>query len=260
MRSMRHAAVLAIAFVCVAAGHAQSSLQPTEPPAVTADTQNWYSTGEPIAFGGAVYFPSGPISHFLRNEMVQAGSFDGVPIYTRTTVERGSLIYVPLAGGVMRPYERRRSGALAGTSGSTAPSFPVVLPTDTARQAAEPPVVRTPGDMLAAPVGLVGANRPAATAPEPVGTAGTVLTTVPPSGPSRMQTVRRPVGLNDVFVQFERTRWFAAGPAVEIAADRFDRIGEYHGFPVYRQRGSAGTIYVALTADAPALLSPYAKR
>ena len=47
--------------------------------------------------------------------MVRSGTYGNVPIYVRTTQEPGSIIYVPLAGGLMRPYERPRSGDLAGT-------------------------------------------------------------------------------------------------------------------------------------------------
>src|SRR5215210_5664131 len=98
------------------------------PPTVTAENEAWYLSGGAVSFGGGVYYPAGAVIHFVRNEMVRTGFLGNTPVYARTTQEPGSIIYVPLAGGLMRPYERRRSGELAGTSGSSAPSFVVVLP------------------------------------------------------------------------------------------------------------------------------------
>ncbi len=104
--------VLTLALSHPAAG--QVTLQSTPQPAVTAENESWYSSGGPVTFGGSIYYPAGAVTHFLRNEMVRTGTIGSVPIYARTTQEAGSVIYVPLAGGVMKPYERRRSGDLAG--------------------------------------------------------------------------------------------------------------------------------------------------
>src|SRR4051812_12870816 len=84
---------------------AQISLQPTPPPAVTADGESWYQNGGPISLGGNLYYPAGATIHFLRNEMVRAGTYGNVPVYVRTTQEPGSIVFVPLPGGLMRPYE-----------------------------------------------------------------------------------------------------------------------------------------------------------
>ena len=78
--------------------------------------------------------------------------------------------------------------------------------------------------------------------------------------PTRIQTVQRPVGLNRVYLYFDNARWFAAGPTVEFSDDRFTRIGEHHGFPVYAERGGADAIYIALVPGAPGLVSPYKRR
>jgi hypothetical protein len=242
---------------------AQISMQPAEPPAITAENRDWYLSGDPIAYGGGVFHPSGPIIHFSRGEMVPNGYFEDVPIYIRTTEEPRSKIYVPLAGGVMRPYERRRSGELAGTVGSSAPGFPVSLPQQNAQPPSSTGFVRVPMDIGRA-VGTSGfANAIAsgsARPPEPIGTGGALSIAPSPPVPTRIQTVQRPVGLNSVYLEFDKARWFAAGPTVEFSNDRFTRIGEHRGFPVYAERGRADVIYIALVPGTPGLVSPYKRR
>jgi hypothetical protein len=78
--------------------------------------------------------------------------------------------------------------------------------------------------------------------------------------PTRIETVQRPVGLNGVFLQFENTRWFAAGPAVEFSAGRFTLAGEHRGFPVYRDAARPDLIFVAHVAGTPELVIPYKSR
>jgi hypothetical protein len=251
-----------------AAANAQISMQPQLAPTVTAENRDWYLNGEPIAFGGGVYFPSGPIIHFSANEMVETGMFEGVPIYIRTTVERGSMVFVPLAGGVMRPYERRRTGDLAGTSGSSAPNFVVQPPQPYGQTSANPEFVYAPSDLsnpqAVGTTGYLSGMAPSqgpAVVPIPFGTMGAAVPLVmAPSGPTRIQTVQRPVGLNGVYVQYQNARWFLAGPAVELTTDRFTKAGEYRGFQVYTERDHPELIYVALIAGSPGLISPYKVR
>jgi hypothetical protein len=237
---------------------AQITLQPTPPPTVTAENESWYLSGAPITWNGNLYYPAGPITHFVRNEMVRAGTYGNVPIYIQTTREPGSIIYVPLAGGLVRPYERRRAGDLAGTVGSTAPSFVVTLPAEETASG----VLRAPAPPTGVPVGTTGfiptepEPEPPAPAPVPVGTAGP--TTAPVH--TRIQTVKPPVGLNAVFIDFQGRRWFSAGPAVEFSADRFTQIGEYRGFPVYVRQGQPDVIYIPLLRGAPGLVAPYKLR
>lgn len=259
------ALTLTILCTCVAGLAAQASMQPTPPPATTAENQDWYLSGSPIAYGGNVYYPSGAVIHFLRNEMVMTGMFEAVPIYVRTTQEPGSVIYVPLPGGLMRPYERRRTGDLAGTVGSSAPGFPVALrPVEPA-----PGTVQAPRDVLEDhPVAtsgfIMGGSTTAATAsaaaPVSMGGTAAILPPAPavPAGP--LETARRPSGINSVFLQYDNARWFAAGPAVEFSPQRFTRVGEYRGFPVYADAGRTDTIYVSLLEGAPGLLTPYTTR
>src|SRR4051812_4462586 len=104
---------------------AQVQSRPTDAPIVTADREPWYINGDPVQFAGNVYFRAGAALFFDGNRMVRTGSFNGVPLYADTTVEPFSLVYVPIGRNLMQPYERPRSGDLAGTVGSRVPSFPV---------------------------------------------------------------------------------------------------------------------------------------
>jgi hypothetical protein len=259
------ALALTILCSCAAGLAAQASMQPTPRPATTAENEDWYVSGAPIAYGGNVYYQAGAVIHFLRNEMVMTGMFEAVPIYVRTTQEPGSVIYVPLQGGLMRPYERRRTGDLAGTVGSSAPGFPVAL------RPVEPRAgtVQAPRDLLDdEPVGTSGfvmSGSTAATAAvisEPVGTGGAAAMLPPaPAAPlAPLETARRPAGINGLYLEYGNARWFANGRAVEFNPRRFTRIGEYRGFPVYATDGEADTIYVSLLDGAPGLLTPYTTR
>ena len=257
--------LLAVAALLLTLGssvRAQISLQPTPPPTATAENESWYLSGEPVALGGNLYYPAGAVTHFSRNEMVRTGTYGNTPIYVRTTQEPGSIIYVPLAGGLVRPYERRRSGDLAGTVGSTAPSFRVTLP---AEEAPSSTVPSAPAPPTGVPVPLGTAYVPAPAPPEPaamsapVGTTGTQLMQAAPAR-TRIQTVQRPVGLNTVFVQFQGGRYFSAGPAVEYSPTRFSQIGEDRGFPVYQENGKPGVIYLSLLPGTPGLIAPYKAR
>jgi hypothetical protein len=256
-----HTGRVAVLILTAALGstvRAQISLQPTPPPAVTAENESWYQSGTSISYNGNLYYQAGAITHFVRNEMVRTGTYGNVPIYIRTTQEPGSIIYVPLAGGLVRPYERRRSGDLAGTVGSTAPSFVVSLPAEESSIG----LLQAPSPPTGVPVGTTGfiptepAPEPPAALPEPVGTTGPMLS----PARTRIQTVQRPVGLNSVFIDFQGTRWFSAGPAVEFSADRFTPIGEHRGFPVYQQKDQPGVIYLALLPGSPGLVGPYKSR
>ena len=63
-----------------------------------------------------------------------------------------------------------------------------------------------------------------------------VLIVAPASRP--LESARRPKGINNVWIDYERQRWFSAGPAVELDGN-FTPIGQYRGFTIYA-RGSDG--------------------
>jgi hypothetical protein len=89
-----------------------------------------------------------------------------------------------------------------------------------------------------------------------VGTAGGEATA--PLGP--LVTAKRPQGLNGVFVEFDDRRYFSDGPTVELNVDSFTRVGDYHGFPVYRRGAEQNTIYIPPLAASSSVLSRYSTR
>jgi hypothetical protein len=230
-------------------------------PLVTAENEPWYLAGEPITYSGSLYYPAGPQVFFDAQEMVRTGDYRGIPLYARTTIEPFSKVFVPLAGRLMQPYERRRSGELAGTVGSTAPSFPIATAgEDVSRdvyagipQAAAPPMQVDPV------TGTVEDVRSAAMPSEamvPAPTAGT-LEIDRVRGP--LTTAQKPEGLNAVFIEFRDRRWFSSGPALELDEARFVRIGDYRGFPVYTEKDREdSTIYVTVGRHMSNLVAPYA--
>jgi len=257
MRSSRFAAVAFLLVVSTPPGAvAQVFSQPTPPPLVTAESERWYLNGDPITYEGNIYYPAGAQIHFNANEMVRSGSFNGVPLYIRTTIEPYSIVYVPLRGGLMQPYERRRAGDLAGTVGSTTPTLstaplPEAAPTMMVRQAAGAPTrVGNPNDAF--PAGTSGTTSAASPA-QPVGTSGREAAV-----PSHTRIGPKPRGLNALFVEFRDRRWYAAGKAIPYDRGRMIQIGEHHGFPVYVDRATPeGPIYIPAAAGGT-MLMPYA--
>src|SRR5687768_14303934 len=85
------------------AAAAQVTMRPTPAPVVTAENEEWYLSGEPITFSGSVYFPAGSQVFFNGSEMVRTGEYRGIPLYTKTTIEPFSKVFVPLDGRLMQP-------------------------------------------------------------------------------------------------------------------------------------------------------------
>ena len=263
-RSLSFMATVMLIAAGTVTGAGQIATFPTPSPPVSAEQTEWYLGGEAIAFGGIVHYPSGPIRHFNRDEMVQTGLFDGIPLYIRTTGEPRSVIYVPLSGGLVRPYEQRRAGDLAGTTGSMPPRFPVVLPAEDRERIAAGPL-RAPAPPTGLPVSAVGtAAPPAADAlgraderPEPAGTRG--APDAPAATPRHVRIGPAPAGVNGVFIEYRDRRWFVAGAAVE-RTPALRQVGEYAGFPVLADPGRPDLIYLPVAADTPGLVTPYAQR
>jgi hypothetical protein len=174
----------------------------------------------------------------------------------------------------MREYERRRDRELAGTTRSRAPAFPVESPSDQALR-----------ERYVGPLGMSGTTEPSASAyaagttgtmqrsPEPsaVGTSGAIepRRPVPAVGtagaPDRgrprrslLESIPRPSGANGVWLEFDGARWYSAGAAASFTPDRFEPVGVYHGFPVYRDKnGNQDQIWVSVVQDGP--IAPYVK-
>jgi hypothetical protein len=243
---------------------AQATWQPSSPPAVTANNESWFTAGTPIIWSGDYYYPVGARRYFNPYQMVRSGSYRGIPLYTDTTIEPYSMVFVPLEGGVMQPYERRREGALAGTVGSTAPSLPTTIAvehaavpgaTDNLIQAPAPPMFArayelTPLDETAVPVATAGAS-------EAVLPPSASLGSLRYRPGARVETAAKPSGINGSWIEFEGRMWVNAGRALDFVDGVFSEAGTYKGFPVYRMHGDDTTLYVPVT---PGKLAPYSKR
>jgi len=226
----------------------QVIIQQTPSPTVTAENTSWYLDGQPISYAGNLYYPAGPQVFFNPNEMVRSGFFEGIPLYTRTTIEPYSIVYVPLAGGRMQPYERPRTGELTGTAGSTPTLLPTprstVPPAGLAPQAAIAPASTTTSIDVQLPRPMV--TPPMATAavppapPQAVGTSGATV----PRRPTHVSIGGKPQGANAMFIEFEGRRWYPAGPARTIDLSGRVRVGAYFDFDVFAVRGQSGEIYV----------------
>lgn len=246
MRGCRLGFVLTVALLVPSLGNAQVFQFRTPPPDVSAAAASWQINGESILVAGLTYYPTRGFRLFDGQVMAQTGMFEGVPVYSDTTIEPYSELYVPLGNGRMRVYERRRERELAGTTGSHTPTFPV-----------DSPSVPAPRDRSVAGGRIEGA----------VGTGGTVVprpvadNTVLPARTRPRRTVVTPVAngvTNGVWLGFNGGRWYSNGAAESFSADRFEPIGEYRGFPVYRDRISGGgDIWVSVVKDGP--LAPYRK-
>jgi hypothetical protein len=271
------ACIIVVATVFSSVASAQVNLQPTPQPLVTAENETWYRTGDPVMFAGNIYYPAGPAIHFNGDEMVRSGFYKGIPLYSRTTIEPYSVVFVPIGGGMMQPYERRRTGELAGTSGSTVSALPVEIPSPIGSPA-EAPIFQAPAPPVVAsqPVLdelVVPPPQPAATGPvqgrvpnraprtqvgsssPSVGTSGRVASS------SRPATIRtRPQAANGIFVEFQNGRWYSSGPPASLDPRVLTRIGDWYGFPVYVASGAGdSTLYIPI-AQGLELLAPYSKR
>ncbi|HXG54191.1 MAG TPA: hypothetical protein VNJ03_02315 [Vicinamibacterales bacterium] len=272
-------------------GSAQVANQPTPAPTVTAESERWYLSGEAIAYSGNLYYPAGAQIHFNANEMVRSGSVLGVPLYSRTTLEPYSIVFVPLAGGMMQPYERRRTGDIAGTAGSAMSSLPTAsTPADTS--AGIPQAAGAPTGAVGVPAGAAGV--PAGTAGVPPGAPGVPTgpqavsaanvagsapggaavnpasaprrapapapRTSPQRRPTRTSIGPKPEGVNSLFVDFRDRRWYPEGAAVRFDRTRMLQIGDRGGFPVYADRDAPeARIYISVGVGRTMVL-PYSLR
>ena len=252
-------------------GWAQVYRNETPPPAITAAASSWQVNGEPLFHAGHFYYPAGATVFFDGTIMTRTGNYEGVPLYSDVTLEPFSIVYVPIGGGRMRPYERRRDGELTGTVGSRTPSFPigrdVELSADTDLEWTQGyvpgrPSARLDRDYVLVPrARLESRRRQPATDEEPFVAAGAVMVSPPGQETSSAPALALPQrsAVEGMWIEFASARWFSAGRAVDHDATRFERVGEYRGFPVYRERGGSNTrIYVTVTADGP--LAPYDRR
>ena len=228
-------------------GNAQVYQFATPPPPVTAQYAEWQFNDDAIIVNSLVYYPTRETRFFDGKIMAQVAVFRSVPVYADVTLEPHSVIYIPVGRTLMRGYERRREGELAGTQGSRTPAFPVEVATalTTTR---EPILIAaadfTPVSAPAIPAPVLEIARPATARPGP---------------PPRLESARRPTETSGIWIIYEGSRWYSGGPAVEFSAQRFTPIGDYYGFPVYCDKdGRADRIWVQVRPEGP--LAPYTRR
>jgi hypothetical protein len=237
-----------VAFVPPAAAQVQS--RPTDPPLVTAVNESWYLLGEPVQFAGDLYFQAGPPVFFNGNTMVRSGHYNGVPIYTDTTVEPFSAVLLPVSRGLMQPYTRVQRRDVAPLMAAVSPTAPPL--TIGAISVFTPEL---------APVGTVGRPAPppvaidrSAPITEVVGTTG-IAPVVSRQTPIPVVSMLRPESNDGVWIMFGGEKWISAGTAVPLVAADFVRVGEYAGFPVFARRDfTQEVIYLPSRAG---LIAPY---
>lgn len=217
--------ILAAALVCTSlpsAVTAQVVMRSEPAPARAAGDTDWYRTGEPVLHRGELFYPGGAQTFFQKDVMVLVGEFRGVPLYADPTLETGSIVYVPVEGALMQPYEKLRAGELAGTSGSRMPSYPAATSTELM---VVPQAVATSGTRVP---------------PKPIGdlvpAAETALAEAPPVAPARTEVIApdRPGATRGtgIWIEWNDAAWNAAGPAVRVGP-QMKRIGTYNGRAVF---------------------------
>jgi hypothetical protein len=250
-------AIVCVVLLFPTIGNAQAERLPEPPPLVTAANADWQIRGEPIFFAGTFYWPAGPDAFFDGAAMVRTGQYDGIPLYASPFLEPYSVVYVPIGGGIVRPYMRRAPEAgVVGSAGAPPPHValrpaPVLLPQTApaaamgARAVAAPVIGAAPAVRAVGTTGAPGANHTGDAATAPSRPAHTVIGLTPPRGAK-----------NGVWLIFNGERYYSSGPSVPYSVDRFVPIGVYRGFPVYRDmRGASDGIFVTVVREGP--LAPY---
>lgn len=260
MRSCLVAATLTLVAMVPTNGNAQAYSLPTPAPQVTAASADWQIRGEPVFYAGNFYYPTGPNVFFDGNAMIRVGVYRGVPLYVDATVDPYGVVYLPIGGTALRPYERLREGELTGTVGNRTPSFPIGRDAELSVASAGPGLLTPPTEVTLDPnIWREPGRRPVATAgsaaPSPSSTDEAAPAELMPR-PTKMESIPPPRLNNGVWLEFEGTRYYSAGAAVTYSPDRFAVIGDHRGFPVYRDlHGTSGEIFVAAVKDGP--LAPY---
>jgi hypothetical protein len=246
MRVVWTGLVLTVALLIPNVGSAQVFRFRTPPPEVSAGGAEWQLNSDPIVVGGLTYYPTRGFRLFDGQVMAQAGTYERVPVYSDTTMELYLEVYVPLGSGRMRIYERRRDRETPGTT-----------PADLATESSEDLSLRPVGgpDVRSGAVGARGTF-----VPRPSDSSAildrdrdrthhtSIITAVPHAGDA-----------DGVWLEYQGARWYSDGPAVPFSPDRFEPVGAYKGFPVYRDKILGDDdLWVAAVKDGP--LAPYRRR
>lgn len=219
---------LLVALLSATAAIAQVNYEPTPRPDTSAAGRDWYRNGDPISFAGNLYYRTGPTIYFNGNTMVPTGSYDGVTLYADTTIEPYSVIFVPVGGNLLRPYERLRAGVRRYTQ--------------------QPPPGTVEGQRP--PGGRGQSVRPWRQPAPPEAN-------VPfeePRGGLLVETVRKPNDNVGMWIRFQGYRWEERGEAMPLDPARLTRVGEYFGLSVYADARTPYVVYVPLRAN---LVAPF---
>jgi hypothetical protein len=198
-------------------GSAQTAQLPAGVTRLTSADGDWRNTGAPLLFSGAYYYPSGPTVFFEPSLMTRSGSFEGVPLYVDATRDPYGVVYVPVAGRLMRPYERKRTDELAGTVGSVTPF---------------PPPQATSIAAIDAPQAQEKENKTKYV-------------------PAAIQSIPRPHTNRGLWIEFGGRIWLAAGAGQPDPTGRLTLIGMRHGFSVYQNPTRPDEIYVPSVVGGP---------
>ena len=262
---------LALGILATNTVRGQVVIQPTASPTVTAENEPWYLNGEPVTHAGSLYYPAGPRVYFNANEMVRSGFHMGIPLYTRTTIEPYSVVYLPVGPGVMQPYERPRIGSLAETSGSL-PSALRPMPNPQANANYDPfagPILQAAGSasqtttVIPLYIPLPAAIATTGSSPDRSADTNRVGADRAPAvwRPMHTRIGGTPQGSNSIFIEFEGERWYKAGAAEPIDPSAMSRIGTYAGVPVWTAPGrDPAIIYVPVTQRGGSLVLPYSRK
>ena len=207
-------------------------------------------TEEPVLMNGLYFYPTREFRIFDANVMTQVASSQRAPIYVDSTLAPNTVVYLAVGGKTMRAYRIGEPGAAPVTAAAAAVApAPVLLP---APAGSEDRTVGTSGSTVPAIVGT-GSN---VVAPRPAADAR--------ASSSRRETVPlttlQPQGNQGIWIEYDGARYFAGGAAAVFSADRFTRIGEYQGFPVYRAADDSNKdrIWVTSAIDGP--VAPFVRR
>jgi hypothetical protein len=247
---------LALAAPFPDSGTPQVYQAPTPPPAPATQYQPWQFEEEAIVVDGLIYYPTRERRFFDGAIMSQVSVYRGVPVYADVTLEPNSVVYLPVGRQLMRGYERRREGELAGTTGSRVPAFPVAVASPGGSELTSGSDVQLVPAWSASTASMSG-TRPLAPAYETALATDRVETVPRPR--TQIESIPRPRDNDGVWLEYAGTRWYSDGPAAPFDPDRFVEIGNYRGFPVYRDRNrGAEEIWVRVVIDGA--VAPYAKR
>ncbi len=229
MNRVLYVLTLAMALLLPNFGSAQVYQARTPPPPATTQYEPWQFEDEPILVNGLIYYPTRATRFFDGEIMSQVGVYRRVPVYADVTLEPYSVIYLPIGRQLMRAYERRRQ--------TERPPDVQLMPLSS---------VATSGTTLPVPAfETVFAASDRETIPRPL--------------PAHVESIPPPRDNDGVWLEYAGARWYSDGPAVAFDADRFVEIGNYRGFPVYRDKSrGADEIWVRVVIDGA--VAPYVKR